>query len=232
MAQTGGPDLTARIERHVEEALADLPVQERITCLEDIAGQFGVSTHDETGTGQYPDQVNRLIGLLLGKSPVDAGLSQEELTAKMAGSLNTIFDSLNRTIGIINSTLVGQTGELETIRGIIGSEIAGGHKGQSLEEHLGLIQEAFLVAHKAFGLACENMVGQILTELDPEKIEALSESRLKFGPMRKAELFDIYREKFLGCKGSFASGRLMEEFMRDFERVCRTLYKTEPRRTP
>ena len=44
---------------------------------------------------------------------------------KLARSLNTLFDTLNQIIGVIHTTFLGQKGEMETIRLIIGSALKG-----------------------------------------------------------------------------------------------------------
>ena len=132
---------------------------------------------------------------------------------------------MNQIIGTIHSTLLGQKGDEETIRQIIGSEIKGEAGDRSLQGYLDQIQQAFLIAHKAFRMAAESIVMQILSELDPQKMMGSAEGRLKFGTLRKAEFFEAYRDRYQACKDSFESGRITEELLREFEKACQRLYK-------
>ena len=102
--------------------------------------------------------------------------------------------------------------------------------GDSLQGYLDKIKEAFLIAHKASSAAAENTIGQVLNQLDPEQSTDIKESYLKFGPLRKAELFQAYQEKFKSCKDAFQSGRLKEQFLREFEKACQKLYSMKTRR--
>lgn len=225
-ARSGGHDLADSIEKHLEEALKDVTAGERVALLEKVAHNFAVSPPaPEMIAGLKPEASDRLISLLLGKEVAQSGLSPEEMSTRLARSLKTIFDTLNQTIGIMKSTLLGQAEELETIRIIIDAELKGENTDKSLQAYLDQIQETFLLAHKAFGMAGGTMMGQVLAELDPEKILALPGRRLKFGPLRKAELFDIYCDKFRSCKSAFESGHLMAELLREFEKACQKLYK-------
>jgi hypothetical protein len=65
----------------------------------------------------------------------------------------------------------------------------------------------------------------MLAELDPERIDAEAGKGFKFGALRKADLFDLYREKFVSCKAWVDSGRFGEEFLREFEKTCEKSYK-------
>ncbi|OGR16565.1 MAG: hypothetical protein A2559_05035 [Deltaproteobacteria bacterium RIFOXYD2_FULL_66_9] len=165
--------------------------------------------------------------MLLGDRVKVASLPPGELSEKLAGSLNTVFDSLNAIVGRINTTLLGQQEELETIRFIIGSDLGGRKSSGSLQEYLDRIQEAFAVAHRGFQEAAEKKTGELLDELSPENISSRAEGGLKFGPMRKAELWDIYEERFRAVKKAHESGRLRESLLREFERSCQRMYKTE-----
>jgi hypothetical protein len=165
--------------------------------------------------------------LLLGDRVDVAKLSPGEVSEKLAASLNTVFDSLNAIVGGINATLLGQKEELETIRFIIGSDLGGRKASGSLQEYLDRIQEAFAVAHRAFQEAAEKKTGELLDELSPENISSKAEGGLKFGPMRKAELWDIYEERFRTVKKALETGRLRESLLREFERICQKMYKTE-----
>jgi predicted component of type VI protein secretion system len=65
------------------------------------------------------------------------------------------------------------------------------------------------------------LLGQILGELDPENLPKALSSSLKFGALRKAELYDIYSEKFAKMKRWHESGQYLERLLRDFEKRCR-----------
>lgn len=167
----------------------------------------------------------RLVSLILGRKMAIADFSPTELSEKLAQAMNTIFDTLNDIVEMIQINLLGQKAEQETIRQIIGSQIGSVSADNSLQNYLDQIREAFLVAHKSFRIAAIAVVQDLLSEIDPEKIAAASEGKLKFGPLRKAELFDIYKEKFGICKGWLESGRVLEGFLREFEKACQKIYK-------
>ena len=227
ISQSSPSDLQASMEAYLGDELRLLQQGERLVLLEKLARKFETDTGAKVPSPLPSEESSRLVSLLLGKQISISDLSSAELSEKLAQSLNTIFNTLNQIIGVINTTLLGQRAEQETIRQIIGMHIGGGAGDNSLQNYLDQIRDAFLTAHKAFRQATEGLVREILTELDPEKIEASTEKRLKFGPLRKADLFDAYKDKFRAVKEGFESGRLMEEFLREFEKVCQKLYKTE-----
>jgi hypothetical protein len=167
----------------------------------------------------------QLVSLILGKKMAVTDLSPSELSEKLAHAMNTLFDTLNQIVEMIQVNLLGRKTEQETIRQIIGSQIGFGSADNSLQNYLDQIREAFLVAHKAFRIAALAVARDLLMELDPAKIAASSEGKLKFGPLRKAELFEIYKEKFETCNGWLESGRVMEGFLREFEKACQKIYK-------
>jgi hypothetical protein len=130
--------------------------------------------------------------------------------------------------GLIQSTFAGQEETEQTIRKFIGFQYQGlADPNKSLEAYLGQISQAFLVAHEASQRAAQDVVGRILTELDPAKLEKKNRKRgLKFGPLRKAELFDIYRHQYEICRKWFGSGRFIQDFLREFEKHCQhTLFQ-------
>jgi hypothetical protein len=132
----------------------------------------------------------------------------------------SIFGTLNRLVQNINATLLGggTPGEEEqTIRHVIGSRLEGQEPRVSLEEYLGRIDKAFFISHQAFKQAAHTLVLKMLHEVDPEKIAAEAGQGLKFGPLKKAEYFDIYESKFTTLKKWFESGRFMEDLLREFE---------------
>ena len=218
----------ARIERILGEKLGGASPEERIAAVREIRGRCGASRFSPgpTPAGNVAQEWTRLAALLLGDRVDVAKLPPGELSEKLAASLNTVFDSLNVIVGGINATLLGKKEELETIRFIIGSDLGGRKASGSLQEYLDRIQEAFAVAHRAFQEAAEKKTGELLDELSPENISSKAEGGLKFGPMRKAELWDIYEERFRVVKKALESGRLRESLLREFERSCQNMYKT------
>ncbi len=218
------------IETFLEQKLKGLPPGERLAVVDGLARRFGVSgTGTEQNLSLERKEVSRMFSLLLGKDIPVENLPAGELMEKLSVSLNTVFDTLNRIISVINSTLLGERVELATIRHIIGSGLEREGTPESLQSYLDQIREAFLVAHRAFQQAANIKIGRILDELDPGRISAAAGGGLKFGPLRKAESFEIYKEKFQACKGWFESGRFMEELLREFEKICQKLYKSNAR---
>ena len=207
-----------------------LTMPDRLALLEELVRRFETKNDTKAGLPFQSEESTRLVSLLLGKQISIADLSSAELSDKLAQALNTLFNTLNQIIGVINTTLLGQRAEQETIRQIIGMHIGGGAGDTSLQNYLDRIQDAFLTAHKAFGQATQGLIREVLAELDPAKIESSTGKGLKFGPLRKAELFDSYKEKFRTIREGFESGRLMDEFLREFEKICQKLYKTGTRR--
>ncbi len=215
------------IETYLEQRLKEYLFSERLDFLEKLTHQFkSYSPKTETTFNLEPKEFSRLFSLLLGKRISIVDLSSTEITQKLANSLNTIFDTINQIISVMNNKLLGKEAELdETIRGIIGSNLEKEGASDSLQSYLNQIQEAFLVAHQAFQQAAQIKVREILDELDPNRISTSSERGLKFGPFRKAELFEIYKEKFQVCKAWFETGRFTNELLREFEKICQKSYK-------
>lgn len=224
------------VETYLEQKWKGISPLERQTLLERLSHQFRESCSEpypalSPGTlGPASEEFSHLVSLLLGKSVSAADLSSRDLLKKLAHALNTIFDSLNQIIGLISTTLMGRKAEFETIRQIIGSELEGEGGHDSLQSYLDQIREAFLVAHQALKEAAGKKVNDILLELDPSRLESARGGGLKFGPLRKAELFEKYKERFAQFKSWFESGRFTEELLREFEKTCQRLYNVERRR--
>jgi len=125
----------------------------------------------------------------------------------------------------INATLLGNVSGTETIRFVIGSQLEQGGESKSLESYVAQIKEAFAISHQAFQDAGMTKMREILGELDPKKIEESAEGGLKFGPLRKAELYDIYQDKHRTLKNWLETGLLIEALLREFERICQRLYR-------
>lgn len=219
----------ARIEGILGETLAGASPEERIAAVREIRGRCGSPRlfPEPASAGNVAQEWTRLAALLLGGRVDVLKLPPGELSEKLAASLNTVFDSLNAIVGGINATLLGEKEELETIRFIIGSDLGGRKASGTLQEYLERIQDAFAVAHAAFQEAADRKTRELLDELSPENISSKAEGGLKFGPMRKAELWEIYEERFRAVKKALESGRLRESLLREFERSCQKMYKSE-----
>ncbi|MEW5801061.1 MAG: hypothetical protein AB1847_03045 [bacterium] len=193
--------------------------------------QTGIAPHTgpDTRTGHESSEFSRLFSQLVGIPVAREDLSSTELLAKLTSSLTVIFDTLNQIIGVINTTLLGRKPELETIRQIIGSTLEGENCSTSLKNYLDQIKKAFFAAHQAFQQAASTKIREILSELSPDQIEAAAKGSgiahgFKFGPLRKAELYESYKERHQACMRWLESGRLMEELLREFEKVCQKIY--------
>lgn len=170
---------------------------------------------------------SQLVGIPVGRED----LSSTELLVKLTPSLTTIFNTLNEIVGVINTTLLGRKIELETIRRIIGSTLEEEEPdcSTSLKNYLDQIKKAFFVAHQAFQQAAKTKISEMLSELNPDQLETSAGGGrimhgFKFGPLRKADLFESYKEKYQACQRWFESGRMIEELLREFEKVCQKIY--------
>jgi hypothetical protein len=223
---SGGEDMEAALERYLEGELGDVPSGERAALVERLALRFPAQAQGRVSPSNLdPEAVARLLSLLLGKDIPATLMEAGDAPEKFAHALNTVFDTLNRLVGVINTTFFGRRPELETIRQVIGSQIGDGERERegdaSLKSYLEQIQQAFLVAHSAFQESSREITGEILAELAPEACEAAVTSGLKIGPMRKAEAFEIYQRKYLACRRWLDSGGYTEKLLREFEKNCR-----------
>jgi len=228
--KTDPPKAEVLVETYLAQRLRGVLTAERLACLEGIVEQFqkNAGSKESYQASFEREGVLRLFSLLLGKQVSAKDIPTPELLEKMACALETVFNSLNQIVGVIHTTLLGERGEFETIRHIIDSELEGEEKAESLQDYLDRVQKAFLIAHRAFQEAAQAKVKQILLELGPDQIEAAAGGGgLKFGPLRKAELFEAYKDKFNAFKGWFESGRFTEELLREFEKHSQRLYKVE-----
>jgi hypothetical protein len=213
----------ANIDRYLQTRLEFLPAPERVDLLERLAGQFGSPTPLPTdGAVAEEELLTRLYSLVLGGKFTEADLPSADVAQRLTESLNTIFDELNRLIAVIRSTLMGGGYGDQTIRGLIGGHMEGDDQTESLQTYLGQISKAFLLAQQAFEKAAHQIVGEILKEIDPEKISREAGGGLRFGPLRKAELYDIYEQKFKKCRQWYETGRFLEDLQRAFEKHCQS----------
>jgi hypothetical protein len=218
------------IEGYAAQRLKEYTPAERTAVLEELSLEFRSPADTEALHQQAiePEELARLFSMLLGREITVPDLSSGELFERLSVSLNTIFDTLNEIVKVINMTLLGRKEQLETIRQIIGSHLEHDEGGSiSIQAYLDQIKAAFLVAHKSFKLAVENRLQEILTELDPERIASATEGGLRFGPLRKAELYEIYVQRFENVKRFFLSGQLTDEFVKEFEKHCEKQYRMQ-----
>jgi hypothetical protein len=217
----GADKAEERIEQFLERKLKDLSDSERLNVMETLVSEFGSTPYVETHDLSLDKSVmSSIFSLLLGRDVPPAEMSSTELLERLAESLNTIFDSLNRLISVINRTLHGEDTENQMIRTIIGFQLEGEAQKKSLESYIGQINNAFLTVQRAFKEAARIKIGEILQEIDPDQISALGGGGLKIGPLKKAEYYEIYEEKFQTIKKWFESDRFMEDFQREFEKNC------------
>lgn len=215
------PDRAAeRIEKHLKTRLAGVPGKQARLMLEQVSHRLK-SVPAGPMSSMDSELIARVFGLLIGRKVEPEDLSSTELLERLAQSLNTIFNSLNELISVINMTFSGDsdTGD-QTIRQFIGFHLEGEDQTQSLENYLGQINQAFLTTQKAFKKAAQNKVEQILKAIDPESIAAERTGGFKLGPLRKAEDFDILTEKIERIRRWYQKGRFMEDFLREFEKNC------------
>jgi len=206
------------IEQYIEKELKDLPDQEKETLLKKTTAVLkgpaaGGSEMDE-------DALAKIFSMLLGRDVCRDELNSEDMLIRLGQSLNTIFDTLNHLVGVIDKTLFGESSGEETIRHFIGSHVEGQDNNGSLESYIGRINKAFLITQEAFKQAAETKLGEILAELDPEQISNKS-GGLKFGPLRRAESFTVYEGEYRKIRDWFESGRFREQLVREFEKKCR-----------
>jgi hypothetical protein len=214
------------IEEYLQSSLRGLPPPERLHVVKNLRDSFVVTKAPPAPSEQANpnERLTELVQRVLGQEAVSSGLSTSESLEALAQSLNSVFDRLNEMVAVIQETLVGRRMELATIRQVIRSDLTGSGHAESIHDYLDHIKEAFLMASRAYTLAARTEIEKILQELDPEQISQSAGQGLKFGFMRKGEVFDVYQEKFGQFKRWFESERFSEDFAREFEKICRKLY--------
>ncbi len=212
------------IEACLEKSLRDIPTDEKLNVIAQLVDNFQHSDQTDC-SADTPDKeaLSRIFSLLLGRKLDGEDLTSSDLIHRMAESLNTVFNILNQLVMVIDKTLFGKSAGEETIRQVIDSHLQNEESAQSLEAYLGRINKAFLISQKAFKTATRDTVKRILDELDPDKIESSGTKGMKFGPFKKAELYEVYDQKFRVCKNWFESDRFMVDLLREFEKNCREL---------
>jgi hypothetical protein len=224
LALSGSPDLEACVESYLEQELREVPLPERLPLLERLCRQFEKRPGGGRSIGIASEESVRLLSRLLGREVGEC--SAADLTDRFADSLKTIFDTLNSILGVIHTTLLGKGAQLETIRRVIGANIEDERDDTSLKLYLEQIQQAFLTSHQAFQQAAETVFKEMLAALDPAVLEASVKPGMKFGPLRKAELYELYEVKFQQGKQWVESGRFRDNLLREFEKICQKQLKS------
>ncbi len=224
--QKYGSQSQDRLDRYLRDILQEYDNPSRMTVLNRLIDRLDGPDQKERDSGRPPaidDHVlSRVIKLLLGRDISKLDLSSDELLESLAESINTVFESLNQLISVINTTLVGKQDPDQTIRQVIGYNIEGSSQARPLEAYIGQIGKAFFEAQEASRKAAHAKVIQILEELAPEKIAA-DAGGASIGPFRRARCYDEYEQKFEKFRSWFESGRFMESFLREFEKNCRNI---------
>lgn len=227
----GSPDPEGAVEGYLNGELGHLGPGERVAMVEALARRFaGTEMAGASSPNLDGQSAARFVSLLLGKDvpAPDTGDAAE----RFAQALNTVFDTLNQLIGVINSAFFGRSPELETIRQVIGAQMEEGEREASLKDYLEQIRTAFLIAHNAFQESSRRVAGEILSELDPDACEVAVTSGLKIGPMRKAEAFEVYRQRHLACRQWLDSGGFTGKLLRELEKSCRQASEIQGRSKP
>jgi len=219
---TAAPDRAAvAIEDYLGRELETLPAPKRLFLLEQLEQLFAQDGASRTGN-THEDFLRDLVPLLLGRHVRPADLTGPELVRRLAQALDTVFSQLNELIGIINTALGGSPNADETIRHIIGGALEATDRSRSIEEYLGQIRTAFLTARQASQEAARTIAGFILTELDPQAMDA-GTGGFKLGAFKKSEAFDLFEEKYGRVRKWFDSERFLVDFLRQFEKQCQNM---------
>jgi hypothetical protein len=211
-----------RIEGMIKSRFADYSAEDGRKGIQQIIQRLQLP---ELQTSAVENElITRVFALLLGRRVAPDDFSSKELLERLVDSLNTIFDSLNQLIGVINLSFCSDGCDKDhTIRQFIGFHLEGQDQTQPLEEYLGKIGQAFLTTHEAFKRAAHQLIKQLLHDLDMEQIARDRGPGLKIGPLQKAEDYEIIKEKIDRAQKWFRSGRCMEDFLKEFEKNCQSL---------
>jgi hypothetical protein len=216
------------VEAYLTEQMAEMNHPQRIDALRAvIAGMGKTSTAMASSDDADEAVLSQACSLLLGRTVTMDDLTSSEMLEKLAESLNTIFNTLNQLISVINMTFTGEGSPEQTIRQVIGFRLEGEGQSNSLETYLGQISSAFLTSQQSFKEAAYAKVKQVLSVLDPEQLAAETGKGLKFGPLKKAEMFELYEQRYEKIRKWFSSGRFMEDYLREFEKNCQTKFGKE-----
>jgi hypothetical protein len=160
------------LEAYLDQEMAGLDLQARIDALQAVVDGLAPTCPPMPASETDEEVLTRVCSLLLGRKVSMDDLSSSELLEKLAESLNTIFNTLNQLISVINMTFTGEGSPEQTIRQVIGFRLEGEGQGSSLETYLGQISNAFLTSQQSFKEAAYAKVRQVLRVLDPEQLAA------------------------------------------------------------
>lgn len=221
-------DGASAIKTFLNHELSQFNEAQKQQTIKKLVTHFSESKLSQPSFSPFDDdQLLRFCSLLLGH-PVDAvDLKAEALQLRLTEALTIIFETLNQLIRTINLTLLDDGQNQETIRFLIGEQLDGSRDNTSLKEQLDKIQTAFVTSHRAFKKAMQITVEKILTELDPDTLTGNSNNSAKFNPLRKVDGFNRYKKSYEQCLQWVDSGRCMESFLRNFEKQCATMAKTQ-----
>lgn len=211
------------IEGYLDELFKGLPIDEKCALLKKIRRLFEPSFQGESvGMSQKSSPWFEMARLLLGRLPSNLDLDSLEVGKRLTRALNTLFESINELMEVINSTLGGEKKQLTTIRQVINKSMFG---DESLQEYMKKLKRVFLVSYEASKLAAESQVTRVLKDLNPKDIERELQPGMKFGPLRKAELYDIFCHRYYSCQRWLEKGHFKEDYLREFEKKCQELLK-------
>jgi hypothetical protein len=214
-----------RIEGFLARELGHLDQEEQLSWLGTIREAVaGALDRPRKQSVEDPEVLDRLLQLLLGERFSAKEMSSPEVLEQLSSSLNRLFDTLNELTQTVEQNLKGRAEASATIRTVIASEMSGTGRSQTLPEHLDQIKEAFLIAHQGFQESGAEIMRQVLAALSPEKLASKAGGGLKFGALKKAELFELYKEQFENVTMWFETGRFRDHLLREFEKSCRRLF--------
>jgi len=211
------------IETYLNEELNGYTPEDKTEILDSLLKKFDdeQSKTADSFSGSNP-VLDRVFSLLLGRNFEVNDISSDKQLKKLAESLNTIFDSLNHLISVINSTLCGSQEKDETIRQVIGYHMEDSEQKIPLEAYIGQITQAFLVTREASKNAACEKINQILMELSPELLEKEA-GVMKLSPMKHAKCYKAYESKYNKFRQWFESGKFTEAYLREFEKHCQKI---------
>lgn len=225
-----GKDAGEAITAYLLEQWSGLSAAERVDRLNSLSAAFTPPSNGYCKPEEDGCTIPGIFAQILKGQVTPEELSSEEFIEELAGSLDSLFDELNKLIQYISSMLMGEDVGQKTIRHIIGSQMRGDMDGMTVTEYIGQIHKAFKIAHEAFQLTVREMMSEILTELAPQQITSGSDIS-RFDPLRKARYFSLYEEKFRHFQDWFESQRFDAAFLQVFEKNCYrlTLNHGDPR---
>ncbi len=180
--------------------------EEVLRLLQDLKGQFAKGRE------------GALTGFIEGVLGGWGGETTEGAVERLKAAFNELFDALNDLVRVVRETLLGKEAQEQTIRAVIRERVGGeGADFRALRDYVFQLKEAFSVAYEAFQKAAEEKVGEILQELDPQRI---AEEGGGFGPLKKAHLYEVFEDRFHRIKQWYDSGRFLQDFLRSFEKFC------------